>query len=524
MSIPFHQLANLFPLIEGDAFAELVEDIRAYGVREKIKILDGQILDGRNRYRAAIAAGVLDETDDYRYPGIGEGTGSIKPPFAAFVPQIDGDPLAWVLSKNLYRRHMTESQLAMSGAELATMRQGERTDLPSIEGKSEEAPQYSQKQAAELMQVSVTSVERAAVVRKHGVEGLADRVKQGEMAVSVAEQIARLPVSEQLNILRGADPKAFGRVARERRSVIQAEKKERRIEREADLGARQVAMPTKRFGVILADPEWQFEPYSRETGMDRAADNHYPTSSTDLIASRAVASIAADDAVLLLWVTVPMLLQGIAVMQAWGFTYKSHAVWIKDRVGTGYWFRNQHELLLLGTRGNIPAPAMGDQFRSALSHDVAEHSTKPPFAHEIAEAYFPSLPKIEMNARRARPGWTAWGLEARDDVSSIDGGDCDPANWEDGADGVSGPIEIPEAMTLSGAPAGVSPAYSDACVPSSGESTPFIFDAKADRAIRVGFNAGRPRGVIAAEIGCLKTEVSERAQALGVVHKSRAKA
>jgi N6-adenosine-specific RNA methylase IME4 len=156
--------------------------------------------------------------------------------------------------------------------------------------------------------------------------------------------------------------------------------------------------------------------------MDRSADNHYPTSSLEVIKSRPVADIAADDCALLLWATVPMLPQALEVMAAWGFAYKSHAVWMKDQIGTGYWFRNQHELLLLGTRGNIPAPAMGDQFRSALAYPLGEHSAKPPFAHEIAEAYWPSLGKIELNARIRRPGWDAWGLEAPDAVHAVSEG------------------------------------------------------------------------------------------------------
>ena len=74
------------------------------------------------------------------------------------------------------------------------------------------------------------------------------------------------------------------------------DKAERRAERERELAAKQTALPTKKYGVIIADPEWRFEPWSRETGMDRAADNHYPTSALEVIKSRDVASIAADDA------------------------------------------------------------------------------------------------------------------------------------------------------------------------------------------------------------------------------------
>jgi N6-adenosine-specific RNA methylase IME4 len=190
-------------------------------------------------------------------------------------------------------------------------------------------------------------------------------------------------------------------------------KAERRAARETELAAKQTALPDKRYGVIVADPEWRFEPYSRETGMDRAADNHYPTSPAEVIADRDVASIAADDCVLFLWATVPMLPAALEVMNAWGFRYCSHAMWDKIHIGTGYWFRNRHELLLVGTRGDIPAPAMGTQFPSVIAIARKEHSEKPEQFLELIEQYFPTLPKIELNRRgAARAGWDAWGNEA----------------------------------------------------------------------------------------------------------------
>jgi N6-adenosine-specific RNA methylase IME4 len=146
--------------------------------------------------------------------------------------------------------------------------------------------------------------------------------------------------------------------------------------------------------------------------MDRAADNHYPTSATGIIAARDVPSIAAPDSVLFLWATVPMLPDALHVMESWGFTYKSHAIWDKVFIGTGYWFRNRHELLLVGTKGDIPAPTMGTQPASVLTIGRKEHSAKPEQFLELIEQYFPTLPKIELNRRGpARPGWDAWGNE-----------------------------------------------------------------------------------------------------------------
>jgi len=190
------------------------------------------------------------------------------------------------------------------------------------------------------------------------------------------------------------------------------DKKERRAAREAELADKILALPDKKYAVILADPEWRFGPYSRETGMDRAADNHYPTSATEMIAARPVAEIAAPDCVLFLWATAPMLPHALHVMQAWGFEYRSHVIWHKERIGTGYWFRNEHELLFVGTRGTVPAPAMGTQWGSLRASPRTAHSEKPDWQYELIESYFPNLPKIELNARRRRDGWDTWGLDA----------------------------------------------------------------------------------------------------------------
>jgi len=86
-------------------------------------------------------------------------------------------------------------------------------------------------------------------------------------------------------------------------------------------------------------------------------------------------------------------------------------VWSKDRIGNGYWFRNKHELLLVGTRGDIPAPAPGDQYQSVIQARAGPHSQKPFHFHEIIEDMFPNLPRIELFARRKRTGWAVWGNE-----------------------------------------------------------------------------------------------------------------
>jgi N6-adenosine-specific RNA methylase IME4 len=193
------------------------------------------------------------------------------------------------------------------------------------------------------------------------------------------------------------------------------EKQERRVEREIELAANIIALPEKRYGVIYADPEWRFEPWSRETGMDRAADNHYPTSELQTIKNRSVNELAANDCVLFMWSTAPMLVDAIEVVESWGFDYTTQVVWVKDRIGTGYWFRNKHETLLVGVKGEVPAPAPGTQVNSIIEASVGRHSEKPEVFYEIIERYFPNVPKIELNARQRRLGWDAWGLETPND-------------------------------------------------------------------------------------------------------------
>jgi N6-adenosine-specific RNA methylase IME4 len=134
--------------------------------------------------------------------------------------------------------------------------------------------------------------------------------------------------------------------------------------------------------------------------MDRVADNHYPT--MDLDAIRALKVPAANNAVLFLWATTPMLPEALSVMQAWGFAYKSTFVWHKKRIGTGYWNRNEVEFLLVGVRGHVPAPAPGDEA------SPARHSEKPAAVAEMTENMFPNLDRIERCSRASR-GWADMG-------------------------------------------------------------------------------------------------------------------
>lgn len=196
------------------------------------------------------------------------------------------------------------------------------------------------------------------------------------------------------------------------RVLKQGGKKKSRRQREVAFGKNVVAMPGNKYGVVYADPPWRFEPYSRETGMDRAADNHYPTMMLEEIKQLDVP--AAKSCVLFLWATVPMLPQALEVMVAWGFEYKSHLVWDKKKIGTGYWNRNRHELLLIGTRGEVPAPDEKTRGPSLIAVARDRHSAKPVAFRKLIEKMFPTVRKIELFAREQVKGWDVWGNEVRE--------------------------------------------------------------------------------------------------------------
>jgi N6-adenosine-specific RNA methylase IME4 len=221
------------------------------------------------------------------------------------------------------------------------------------------------------------------------------------------DALAKLPEAEQRKLAERA--KAGGKVTAKHTAKL-LRRREREVELAAATEAAAQALGKKLYGVIYADPPWR---YSNPPMGDvtRAIENHYQTMALDQI--KALKVPAADDCALFLWATIPLLDAAIEVLAAWGFKYKSAIVWQKDRAGTGYWVRGQAELLLIATRGNVPAPAPGEQPPAVVEAPRGRHSEKPNVFAEMIERLFPNVPKLEMFARKRRPGWGVWGNEIR---------------------------------------------------------------------------------------------------------------
>ena len=175
--IPIHPAAEVFPLMEGEEFEALKKDLEEHGQREPIVLLDGMILDGRNRYRALMSM-------------------FITPKFVHW--NSDGSPEAYVISKNIMRRHLTEAQRAMIGAKLANLKDGQHPDYVKENDGSRNRRPITDTEAAQMVGVGVTTLRAAKIVHKKGTPEQIEQVIEGERgAEGMAAQIRSRRTDEQ---------------------------------------------------------------------------------------------------------------------------------------------------------------------------------------------------------------------------------------------------------------------------------------------------------------------------------------
>lgn len=174
-------------------------------------------------------------------------------------------------------------------------------------------------------------------------------------------------------------------------------------------------------GTILADPPWQFANRTGKMAPEHRRLNRYATLALDEIKEIPVSSACEDQCHLYLWVPNALLREGLDVMEAWGFTYKTNIVWHKirkdggpDGRGVGFYFRNTTELILFGVRGKLRTHAPGRRQVNIIKTRKREHSRKPDELYDIIEACSPG-PYLEMFARgRYSENWLVWGDQSED--------------------------------------------------------------------------------------------------------------
>lgn len=175
----------------------------------------------------------------------------------------------------------------------------------------------------------------------------------------------------------------------------------------------------QKYKAILADPPWQFQNRTGKVAPEHKRLNRYPTMSLDEIKAIPVQNVAADDCHLYLWVPNALLVEGLEVMKAWGFQYKTNIIWEKvrndgnpDGRGVGFYFRNVTEILLFGVKGkNVRTLAPGRSQVNLVRAKKREHSRKPDEMIDLIERCSAG-PYLELFARGQREGWTMWGNQA----------------------------------------------------------------------------------------------------------------
>lgn len=192
-----------------------------------------------------------------------------------------------------------------------------------------------------------------------------------------------------------------------------------RDQRRATLGDRVAALPDGKFRVIYADPPWKYgDERTGDVGRaGTAAADQYPTMPTEAICSlapydRSVRDLAAGDAVLFMWATFPLLEDGLSVVKAWGFHYKTAYIWDKQRSNIGNYHDARAELLMIATRGSCPIE-IDTRPNQVQSIARGRHSAKPEEFRALIDRLYPTGPRVELFRRgEAPPGWVIWGNES----------------------------------------------------------------------------------------------------------------
>lgn len=174
----------------------------------------------------------------------------------------------------------------------------------------------------------------------------------------------------------------------------------------------------KKYNIIYADPPWQYQVWSMDTGLGRSAESHYKTMKKEDIQKLPIENICAKDCVLFLWVTAPCLLEGLELVQKWGFEYKTFGfTWVKTNKksdslfwGMGYYTRANTEICILATKGK-PLPRLSKSVHQVVLSKIREHSRKPDEVRDRIVELFGNVPRIELFARQKIDGWDCWGNE-----------------------------------------------------------------------------------------------------------------
>lgn len=360
------EFQSLIPPLTPEEYNQLEINIITEGCRDALVVWNGILVDGHNRYQICTKHGLEYKTTElYR--------------------DTREDVKAWIIQNQFGRRNLTPYQRAELALLLEPVFREKAKEKKQEAGgavpqKSVKPPVDTQKELAKVAGVSHDTISKAKKISEQGDAETKDLLRKGEISIN----------------------QAYRNLEREQKKE---EQKQRRLE--------PVELPKGEYDVIYADPPWQYNFAPHKDGM--SIEEHYDTMTVDQICDMDIPS--AKNAVLFMWATAPKLKEAMRVMEAWGFEYKTNAVWDKVKVAgrgawkSGYWFYGRHELLLVGTKGQFSPPLEDVRQESVITEPRTKHSKKPECIYEIIESYFPNHTRIELFARQTREGWASYGNE-----------------------------------------------------------------------------------------------------------------
>jgi N6-adenosine-specific RNA methylase IME4 len=375
-----HPAADRFPLLEGEPFQDLLEDVKANGLLHAVVLCDGKILDGRNRMRACLEAGV--EPRFTTYPG--------------------DNPFRYVWSTNGARRDLEKLQRT-------TIKLLLEDDAAGYDKLKQQAGKRRSEAAKKQHQVSNPRAGERSGPHQHDADQKPKNDHVSAEALGKELGVSSATVQRADHLIKH-NRELAEKVARGEVKGMQAMREIKR----SQLAGKVEALPEGKHRVIYADPPWKYG--DERAGLDvseSAAAAQYPTMSVSELCALDVKSIAADDAVLFCWATFPLLTDALEVVKAWGFKYKTAIVWDKVRSNLGNYHNASAELLLICTRGSCTPETDKRPDQVQVVERKGRHSEKPEHFRELIDSVYPTGPRIELFRRGEAPnGWAVWGNEA----------------------------------------------------------------------------------------------------------------
>jgi ParB/RepB/Spo0J family partition protein len=263
---------------------------------------------------------------------------------------------------------------------------------------------WSKEETQKRVKDSEASTEKRRIALFVGKTSQRELKRMDDLRQQVAQNIEYEDLkAEWLDWLNVNDPTDIKEFQAQRIEIEERVLERREAEEEAAKAQREITLPQ----LVLADPPWRYDFAQSDS---RQIENQYPSATVDEIIDHSPET--HHDCVLFMWATVAKLQEAFEVMQGWGFEYKTHAVWDKQKIGMGYWFRGQHELLLVGTKGQASPPEEANRVSSVFSEGRGKHSKKPECVYQWLDTAFPNINKLEMYCRESRQGWVVFGNES----------------------------------------------------------------------------------------------------------------